>query len=241
VSAAPSSAPRAAGQALPQLTGIRAVAFLMVFLFHAQFGSYYLWSGVDLFFVLSGYLITGILLAQRGRPGYFRSFYLSRVLRIFPPFYLVLLLVVLAFGAVRPGQLAATAGFAANLYLPLADREALPPSYWALAPYWSLALEEQFYLLWPLLVLRLEPRRLAWVCAALVLAAPLIRVLTLYKFPGGASVETIYMLPFDRLDLLAGGALIALCRELRLLPAETLARLGLWLAGLGLVLLAVLG
>jgi len=76
------------GGRLPPLDGLRALAFGAVFVQHA-FGGPLTWSGVDLFFVLSGYLITGILLRSMGRPGYFRNFYLRRTFRIFPVYYAV--------------------------------------------------------------------------------------------------------------------------------------------------------
>lgn len=218
---------------LQQLTGIRAVAFLMVFFSHAGFPGFFLWSGVDLFFVLSGFLITGILLSQDRRTGYFRVFYARRFLRIFPPFYVILLLSILVLRDVSKWQVTSIALFYTNLYMPLADSTSVSPSYWALSPYWSLALEEQFYLLWPLLVFTLSPKQVLKACLVLVAVAPLLRGLTyLYLFlPQHASYEAIRLLPWNRLDLLAAGGAIATCRHLNLFKPETMARCGLLLCG----------
>lgn len=217
---------------LKQLTGIRAVAFLMIFFFHTGSHGLFLWSGVDLFFVLSGYLITGILLSQDKSNGYFRIFYARRFLRIFPPFYAVLLLSILALSEVSTWHVTSIALFSANIYMPFVDTRTVGQSYWALAPYWSLALEEQFYLLWPLLVYKLNPRQLLKLCLVLVAAAPLLRGLTyLYLFmPGHTDYEAIFLLPWNRLDLLAAGGAIAICRHLNLFKAETMAQCGLLLS-----------
>ena len=218
---------------MPQLTGIRAVAFLMVFLFHAELlgRGFLLWSGVDLFFVLSGFLITGILLSQKKDQGYFKVFYIRRFLRILPPFYFILILIVLVFQQVRGDQVLATALFLANLYLPLASDPGSLPSYAALSPYWSLALEEQFYLIWPLLIFYISPRRMLWACVTLCVLAPLARTITLLAFANGDSFKAVHMLPINRVDLLAAGSLIALLRHLRFFDERVLSRIGAGLAG----------
>src|SRR5437763_17022422 len=110
----------AAGSYLPQLDGIRAVAVTLILLVHCVIvpghgtAAWILrnvlwngWIGVDLFFVLSGYLITSILLRARTRPHYFRNFYARRFLRIFPPYYAVIAILTIAaawlpFGPLRP-------------------------------------------------------------------------------------------------------------------------------------------
>ncbi|MGH8539114.1 MAG: acyltransferase family protein, partial [Stenotrophobium sp.] len=140
-----------------QLDGIRALAFVMVLFSHAGFPGYLLWSSVDLFFVLSGFLITGILISQPKGDNFFRIFYTRRFLRIFPAFYAVLILSILVLHQVSWLQAFCTSVFLANFYMPFADTAHAPESYWALGPYWTLALEEQFYLLWPLIVFKLNP------------------------------------------------------------------------------------
>lgn len=155
---------------IPELDGLRAIAILLVVAFHsrtiavATTGAQrsYLrlaeagWIGVDLFFVLSGFLITGILLETVGRDGYFRSFYIRRVLRIFPLYYAALAVFAFAvhgLGIERIGPPSTTAEVAHWLYLqnwlPLFGVEWTRP----LAHFWSLGVEEQFYLCWPALVL----------------------------------------------------------------------------------------
>src|SRR5262249_22727268 len=127
------------------------------------------WSGVDLFFVLSGFLITGILLDSKRSPAtYFRSFYARRFLRIFPPYYGFLLLVLLVMP--RTGWMSEVARVAelrdvqiwfwlylvnvATALTPLHVQVPLVDSH-----FWSLSVEEQFYLVWPLLVLTLRRRQ----------------------------------------------------------------------------------
>ena len=210
----------------PALDGLRGIAILLVLLHHftileptttveswlaniALIG----WSGVDLFFVLSGFLITGILIDARDSERYFTSFYARRTLRIFPLYYLVvfLSLVVLPRFPQWYDLLAGTG----------APREQLP--YWlyltnfavaerdrflhgVLDIAWSLAIEEQFYIVWAVVVWLCPPRALGWVCGALVLAAPLARYGALTD---DASAIDVYVLPFYRADALAAGALLA--------------------------------
>jgi peptidoglycan/LPS O-acetylase OafA/YrhL len=167
------------------------------------------WSGVDLFFVLSGFLITGILLDRRASRNYFQVFYIRRACRIFPLYFLLL-------GTFLCLPLVPTAGPAAHWLrsdpFPLwsyvtftqnvlmAVRGNFGP-HW-LAVTWSLAVEEQFYLFVPVLVYLLSRSKLACVFVVLVLGAPLLRVV----FPGFvAYVNTPW-----RSDSLLSGALLAL-------------------------------
>jgi peptidoglycan/LPS O-acetylase OafA/YrhL len=188
---------------LPQLDGLRAVAVIFVMAFHfipwvdgvAPLGS----IGVRLFFVLSGFLITRILLASRDRPlrPALRSFYWRRSLRIFPLFYLVLLLAaVINIGPVRQ-----TIGwhltYLTNFYL--FERGAWHGS---ISHLWSLAVEEQFYLVWPWLVLLLPERRLPALVAIMVCVAPLSRLLI--EGPMNS------VLPLSCVDSLGAGALLAM-------------------------------
>lgn len=209
------------------LDGLRAVAFLLVFFFHAHFG-YFGWVGVQLFFVLSGFLITGILLdMKRDLPsvGYFVKFYGRRFLRIFPLYYLYLFLIA---------QLA-------NYLFEHKIRRAYIGMFWDQFPYalvyaynffmatskfvltsqfvthlWSLAVEEQFYILWPLVVFLTPVKHLKKVFIAAIGLAPLFR-LGVLLFYQGASFEilgdantAVYALPFSHLDAFACGALINL-------------------------------
>lgn len=172
------------------------------------------WLGVDLFFVLSGYLITGILFESRGSSRYFRDFYLRRTLRIFPLYYGMLALVfgVLAwlpfmqtesFAALssRQGWLWAYGVNVANAWsgelLFVSDR-------FEANHFWSLAAEEQFYLAWPAIVLVLAPRRLAMGGLAIVIATFAAKVLA------AGSETTLMLLRSDGLVL--GGAIAAALR-----------------------------
>jgi peptidoglycan/LPS O-acetylase OafA/YrhL len=212
------------------LDGLRGLAIFLVFLYHstwrpgavtpleraATWPSQVGFAGVDLFFVLSGFLITRILLRERSSPHYFSAFYGRRVLRIFPLYYALLtlwLLVLPAIGAER---------WTGDLWIEGADRESV--WYWLylsnwhdgfaarfghrlLAVTWSLAIEEQFYLVWPLAVRLLSRRALAGACLAAIGGALALRTLLV---AAGAIPITVYVLTPCRVDTLAFGALVAL-------------------------------
>jgi peptidoglycan/LPS O-acetylase OafA/YrhL len=185
-----------------QLDGVRAVAVTLVMAFHfvpgvdryAPLGS----IGVRLFFVLSGFLITRILLQSRSwQAGYaLRIFYARRALRIFPLFYVVL---ALAF-VVDIGPVRQTIGwhvtYLTNLYL-------FERGNWhgSISHLWSLAVEEQFYLIWPILMLTVPERRLPALLVATIVAAPITRLML------GGPMDSV--LPTSCLDSLGAGALLA--------------------------------
>ena len=191
-----------------ELDGIRGTAVLLVLLYHgrAYFGNTalvsiarYGWTGVDLFFVLSGFLITGILLESRQNPHYYRRFYARRVARIWP-----LYLGILAISGLLNLR------FRANIpwlwYFLLVQN--FKPNEWGfcfLAVTWSLAIEEQFYLFWPTIVKRLPSRFLAALCIATLVAEPIIRAIVLH-YPDWHIVNAN---TFCRLDGLAMGSLLA--------------------------------
>lgn len=210
---------------VPALDGLRGVAVVAVLLHHL---SYYLpanglsgriqrlffagWSGVDLFFVLSGFLITGILLDAKGAPNYFKAFYARRVLRIFPLYYAVLT-VILLYAALRPGHWP-------NAMLPIPHDRLFYFLYlnnwWFLlrdtwhaniiGHFWSLAVEEQFYMLWPVCVWLLPARRVVAVAVAGIAAALGIRcALYLHFGPVRDIVENV----FARMDSLFVGVFMA--------------------------------
>jgi peptidoglycan/LPS O-acetylase OafA/YrhL len=198
------------------------------------------WSGVDLFFVLSGFLITDILLDAKGKPHYFRNFYVRRVLRIFPVYYAALFLYFVIF-PILPHL-----GFAAYVegsrgdqvwfwtYLTNFRLSWLGHWYPNVVPnvYWSLSVEEHFYLLWPAVVWLTDRRRLVWVCVALLAGALGLRILL---YATGAGPIPNYVLTPCRLDSIAAGGLIAvLVRERGIDPLLPWARAGL-VAGLALV------
>jgi peptidoglycan/LPS O-acetylase OafA/YrhL len=201
---------------VPALDGVRGLAILAVFLLHYGGGGVsshswftrrlgeacaFGWSGVDLFFVLSGFLITGILYDTRQDAHYYRNFYIRRALRIFPVYYLFALiaLLIVPFTAWHKGDLLFLAylGYPAAIIWP-----ALVHVPIRITHLWSLAVEEQFYAIWPSLIRKLPTlRHMLWTCAAAICAAPILRV----AFPAWAYAS----LP-SRMDDLAWGAAVAL-------------------------------
>jgi peptidoglycan/LPS O-acetylase OafA/YrhL len=168
------------------------------------------WIGVELFFVLSGFLITGILVDALGSPRYFRNFYIRRTLRIFPLYYAVLILglFVVPYLANVP-EWTALARKNQWWYWTYTSNwgDTLGHTITGFLHFWSLAVEEQFYLCWPLLVFVLPRRQMIGLCAILLLTTPLIRLLLeLPWFPAEAG----YSWTIARWDALAGGALLAL-------------------------------
>lgn len=188
---------------IPALDGLRAIAVACVMAFHfiPWIGAYVpLGSiGVRLFFVLSGFLITRILLASRSEVSgpALRSFYIRRGLRIFPVFYLVLALAwALNIGPVR-ATIAWHIPYLTNIYL--FDRGSWHGS---VSHLWSLAVEEQFYLVWPWLVLFVPTHWLRGSITAMIFIAPISRLLI------GGSMSSV--LPTSCLDSLGCGAFVAL-------------------------------
>ncbi len=192
---------------IPQLDGLRGIAILMVFAAHALHVPM-LWMGVDLFFVLSGYLITGILLhlrEQREVEGYWGPFYLRRAQRILPPYLGFLIFVALAFAPPWRHIWYWYVFFGANFPLALGR-----VTVEALAPLWSLAVEEQFYLIWPLIVLRCKNDRLRRIAFSVVILAPLLRAAATSLF---SNHFPIYSLTPFRADTLAFGAFVAVAES----------------------------
>jgi peptidoglycan/LPS O-acetylase OafA/YrhL len=164
---------------IPELDGLRGVAILAVMLFHMQVRGVALgWAGVELFFVLSGFLITRILLESRDKPHYLRNFYARRALRIFPLYYVVLVVTLILPPPHGFGRSRTSLWYFAYLQtLPLVrgrfEASPLPHS-------WTLAIEEQFYCLWPFVLLLLRRGRdLAAALAVLFLGATAFRVWTI--------------------------------------------------------------
>jgi peptidoglycan/LPS O-acetylase OafA/YrhL len=174
------------------------------------------WAGVDLFFVLSGFLITGILLDAKGGRHYFRNFYARRVLRIFPLYYLCVALVLVSsyipFVANNFPEAAASVHHVQAWYWTYTTNFLVATHGFAAAPmrsahFWSLAVEEQFYLLWPAIVLFTTRKRLAQICVALLVFCPLLRVAF---FAAHVDPYAVFVLTPTRVDSLAMGALLAI-------------------------------
>jgi peptidoglycan/LPS O-acetylase OafA/YrhL len=214
---------------MPELDGIRGLAILLVMLFHfgafmpAEMASGSLackllgrvggsgWCGVDLFFVLSGFLITGILYDTRGSRGYFRTFYARRAVRIFPLYYGLLLVAFVVVPRLAPRTFWPGVPAADRVWFWLYGVNFLrvfkgPASVGSLEHLWSLAVEEHFYLVWPLLVLRLGRRTLMGVCAVVPLASLALRSYLVLR----GWIVAAYMLTPCRIDAMAIGAFLAL-------------------------------
>lgn len=223
----------ALGSRIPVLDGLRGIAILAVMAFHfCMFGTsagnsvwerLYSnatsvgWAGVDLFFVLSGFLITGILYDSRSDPHYYRVFYARRTVRIFPIYYAFLTLfcgiIPFALRLFHHPELAPSLdttttklfvwSYTLNWY---EGFKGFPIISASLQHFWSLSIEEQFYLAWPFLVLTLTRRRLMGLCSGLMVLAFVLRVVLLrLQLPDAA-----YAWTFCRTDSLAIGAMVAL-------------------------------
>jgi len=186
-----------------QLDGLRAVAFFIVVCEHLSilpFG----WMGVDIFFVLSGFLVTSILRRRVGRENVLGQFYYNRVRRILPAYIICLAFCTIFF----PVDWHSAWPF---FTFPL---ENIATSYHykvgPLGPLWSLAVEEQFYFFWPLLVLRLSRRSLIKVLAVILVLSPFIRAACTPLF---SDYWKIYELTPFRVDSICAGALISLLVE----------------------------
>ena len=207
----------------PALDGLRGLAALMIVVHHSAlfyrltdwFDKAYLratsllWVGVDLFFVLSGFLITSILIETRHSKTYFRAFYGRRFLRIFPLYYAFLagvyFLLPLLGGEltpsirdVEPWQWTYTTNIYAALLGAMPDHN--------VSQSWTLAIEEQFYLLWPLVIFLLPARRITKTVIVLFLSVPFLRAISLAF---GATPFFICTMTFCRIDCLFLGALLA--------------------------------
>lgn len=208
---------------LVELDGLRSLAILPVMFHHCfpkdlspfvTFLGNIGWLGVDLFFVLSGYLITGILVDSVGRDHFYRNFIVRRSLRIFPLYYacLVLFTVATRFAEKTPwgqigswGSVGWFVAYVGNIQIAL--QNALPPVF-SFGVLWSLQVEEQFYLLYPFAVVLLSRRNLGYLLIGCVALAPALRTLLLFFVPGSECAR--WTLMPCRMDSLALGGLVAL-------------------------------
>src|SRR5262249_37984358 len=196
------------GSRIPELDGLRGIAIILVLLRHSIFGpetssrvgsvfvaaGQLTWSGVDLFFVLSGFLIGGILLDARNSPRYFRTFYARRFFRIFPLYFVVTGLFLLRH---LPFRMQTSAlGDVSALTIPWWSYVTLTQNFWMvqlgwygplfMSVTWSLAVEEQFYLTVPCLIRKVSIRRLPIVLGAIIAGAVLLRTWLFYRYSHGA-------------------------------------------------------
>jgi peptidoglycan/LPS O-acetylase OafA/YrhL len=208
---------QAANARIPALDGVRAISIGFVLCAHSlgtgmlpmTSGAHVLGDiGVRSFFVLSGFLITTLLLRERARCGAIslRGFYLRRALRIFPAFYafLAVLVVLRAAGhsTASDRDLAFAATYTMNFH---ADRA------WHVGHLWSLSVEEQFYLAWPVVLIAVAARRALLVAVAAIAVAPVVRVAVWYGWPElGALADQMFPCVCDAL---ATGCVLAIARE----------------------------
>jgi len=211
---------------IPGLDGLRAIAYLLVFFFHAHYFELG-WVGVQFFFVLSGFLITGILLDMKNSlpvGGYFLKFYGRRFLRIFPLYYFYLLLMggltawLISIGY-RPSylktfdeQIRYAVFYVYNFALATVIRD---PAF-SLEHLWSLSVEEQFYIFWPLLIFFTPERFQKRLFLALIGLGPLFRIVFYFIHASGEFrilypnfSEALFPLPFSHVDAFAFGAYIS--------------------------------
>ncbi|TCR61199.1 acyltransferase [Bosea sp. BK604] len=229
---------------IPELDGVRGLACLLVIVLHVVVAPLPLFpgtwfdlarfriqpfmsGGVDLFFILSGFLISGALMDSKGSPGYFRAFWTRRIARIFPVYYLMIIFSIVARAAydVSPAPV-----------LHALVNLSLPEGYYAifsqnivmaltkasgnniLGVTWSLAIEEQFYLVFPFLVFLVPRRWLVVSAVAVVVSTPLIRALVV----ANVNWQAGYLLTVARMDALMLGVLLAAL--VRHAPALAIAR-----------------
>lgn len=216
---------------VPFLDGIRGIAVLLVLLHHgnkvdlnSRFDSFLMmltqssWMGVDLFFVLSGFLITGILMDTKRSGNFFRNFYARRAVRIFPIYFFTLFLYFYVYHPIfRPqdpdildlkGKQLWYWTYLSNVYVAMHGTWPRAGHLWHL---WSVSIEEQFYLLWPAVVLLASRERLKFICLCCIVCSLLLRTLLVMSYAGPVPV---YVSSATRLEGLALGALIsAMIRE----------------------------
>ena len=204
---------------MPELDSVRGIAVLLVLFFHSfgfMYGTAGLsgfakafvaatlpgWSGVNLFFVLSGFLITGILIDGKERPRYYRRFYIRRALRILPAYYALLLVLLLLprIGLVNRHVSWSFIGLSFIYLSNVANLFGVPVQY---ATLWSLSVEEHFYLLWPTVVRTLSRRNTGICAVAIFLICPMLRA---FEFKMGYELGPYTWLCADGLAL---GAILA--------------------------------
>jgi len=231
---------------MPELDTVRGMAILGVLLYHGFYWSRALdrytpaqrlflkamalgQYGVNLFFVLSGFLITGILIDSKAQPNYYKRFYVRRALRILPAYYGTLLLLVV-FGMTTKSFLWMSLLYSSNLSLLFG----IAMSYGVL---WSLAIEEHFYLVWPAIVRKVNPGALLWAALCILVVSPMLRFLcsSVPLFAGHGQGGCSYY-TWNCADGLALGALMAILVRRMNNDRRQLMRLSLLLSATGFLI-----
>lgn len=222
------------------LDGIRAIAALMVMIFHffqAFDPNSYFWqtikkvsvfgqTGVTLFFVLSGFLITRILINTKETEGYFKNFYLRRTLRIFPLYYLFLILSYFIVPYILDAKIP---DFSQQIYYYLYLQNFASTFSWdAVGPshFWSLAVEEHFYLFWPLVIYLFSRKNLIKIIIGIIVFALLLRIYMVNKD------LDVFKFTFTRFDSLAIGAILAILELKNYFTSENIKKFVILLCGI---------
>jgi peptidoglycan/LPS O-acetylase OafA/YrhL len=205
------------GSHIPSLDGLRGIAMISVMLYHFFLIPYAAWFSIDSFFVLSGFLITGILLDTKANKNYFKNYIARRMLRILPLYYGVLIIFFLITPLIVSKESLAPYAiyyehesnfwvYLQNWFLMLHETD-LKGSGRILLHLWSLAVEEQFYIVWPFVVLLFNVNNLVrFICAVIVFSI----TLKCYYFFSGHAWQYTYFNTFTRLDELCIGGLVAI-------------------------------
>ena len=223
------TAPPKMGRIL-ELDGLRGLAVIVVVLAHFLaevphgFFPFSLgWLGVDVFFALSGFLISGILIDNRGCKNYFSTFYMRRTCRIFPIYFLFIPPLVLLIHWLRqagyqwmeePLPMLGYLTYTQNIFMAWTNQD----GGLSLIPTWTLAVEEQFYMLLPLIVVLVPPRFLLKTFLVLIATAPIIRSILLFNL-GSDHLSTNCLLPCRWDTLFWGGTAAIVWRDERLRSA----------------------
>ena len=208
---------------IKNLDGIRGLAILLVLLYHFchlielkwPLGLNFIidmgWAGVDLFFVLSGFLITSILIEAKGSNNYFKTFYMRRFFRIFPLYYLALFIVFI-FAPIVINNYGSNSSINAhqiwywtylgNFYSYFGH---LKNEYFSVSHFWSLCIEEQFYIFWPLVIFLTPNNKIQKLTLSMIVMTFIIRAFFIFY----SNARLVYHFTFTRFDLLFAGAFLA--------------------------------
>jgi peptidoglycan/LPS O-acetylase OafA/YrhL len=202
---------------------LRGIAILLVVFYH-NFGFvkyfFFGWLGVDLFFVLSGFLITDILLNTVNTPGYFRNFYAKRVLRIFPLYYLSLIIFLVILPRIKGFPLDFSFyidhqwwfwTYMQNWFLIFYD---VGYTTTAIQHYWSLAVEEQFYIIWPLVIFLIRKPKILLAIAAFLLVAVICTRLYMWTIQI-KDLNYFGLYTYTRIDGICIGSMLAVFHYMR--------------------------